>query len=276
MKLSKLVETEYENISSEHIQILQCSNKNTIEELMRLWKETVDETLLLIKTNHPRYEHLSSYNSFIERLQFSKPNYTAEDITGFCFAVDEKEKDYLSYVGSFLSALINYHAEINPSEKEYQIILDHLDYTFDYLCYNNTANVRVIAEAGSFFCFQMTSGTVIAERKVGRRSQITGGTGFLYGGKLILNGDVTGDIGSLMSGGEIIVNGNVYKGDIGSDMMGGEIIVNGDFLPKGGTGEVGERMIDGKIHIFGKGWTLAPNIHEGTVYRQGKQIFPKE
>ncbi len=273
MKLTELVEKEYESITPKYDSVLQGSNKDTVNKLVKLWKETIDEKFsLLIREG---YGISSQYNAFFKTLDILKPKYTIEDITGFCFAITE-ERRYLSYAGPFLSALINYHAPLNPSEKEYKIILDHIPYTFDNICYKNIANVRFIGEAGSHFCFQMTSGTVTAEGKVGRRSQLTGGTGSLYGGKLILSGDVTGDIGSQMTDGEIIVNGNVYQGDIAVDMMGGKIILKGDFLPKGGTGEVGEGMTDGEVHIFGKGWKLAPNIQGGTVYRQEKQIFSKE
>ncbi len=286
MKLSKLVETEYENISSEHIALLKKSDRNVVQEIRTLWIKTTEifcKDLQKFLYNNDNDNFDDYYNLFAEKLRLKKIRYNPEDITAFCFSLDEKDRSHIEYAGYVLSALVNHHASITDNETEYLLFLDnltcHLDnylYQLDFLCYANIANVHIKGNAGSFLCSSMRNGIVEFEKNAGDNIHSNAEIANVSGGRILVKGDVYGNIGTYMTGGEIIVLGNVYDGDVGTDMCNGKITIKGDAKYENVFGEVGMDMTGGEIYLEGNNWNVSSSIQAGTVYQNGKRIFPEE
>ena len=70
-----------------------------------------------------------------------------------------------------------------------------------------------------------------------------------------------------MFGGEIVIQGDVGPW-AGCKMSGGEIVVHGD-----AEVAIGIEMTDGVIELHGQYRSLSPLIRGGRVYHKGKLIF---
>ena len=76
----------------------------------------------------------------------------------------------------------------------------------------------------------------------------------MSGGKILVKGNAGSDIGMFMTGGEIVVNGNVDVHAL-THAEGGRLVVKGNANSK-----VGGQMIDGEIIIFGTIDTMMPGF----------------
>ncbi len=108
--------------------------------------------------------------------------------------------------------------------------------------------------------------------------------------KIIVEGNATDHVGSMMGSGEIVIRGNVTK-DLGSNMCGGSIEVFGSAgdtvaycLEKEGNitvhKDVGKypclNMKGGIVHFNGSYGTLPRSLSEGKVYAKGVCVYPED
>jgi len=89
----------------------------------------------------------------------------------------------------------------------------------------------------------------------------------MYGGKIIVQGNVEESTGEEMEGGEIVVQGDASDW-AGQHMKGGKIHIEGD------SGVTGSYMIGGEIHVDGEISHLS-EVCKGTIYNKGKKVWPK-
>lgn len=91
----------------------------------------------------------------------------------------------------------------------------------------------------------------------------------MVGGTITITGNARLNVGYYMRGGSILVQGNA-GGKVGNSMGGGIIRINGN----AGFG-VGEEMEGGEIHIDGEIGGISDSIKHGKIYHKGKLIVDK-
>ncbi len=174
-------------------------------------------------------------------------SYTQRDITEFCLSLSslEKKTDISEEAGIFLSALVVTHYEKTKKVTEpYILITELLETKLDYLgCHNRAAEIEIIGNAGD---------------KVGRE---------MFGGKIVVKGNVGLLCGGSMSGGTIIAEKS--GSSLGGFMSGGKIFV------KDADITCGFQMTGGEIHIAREYSFLidSNNAYGGSIYYANKLIF---
>lgn len=184
-------------------------------------------------------------------------NYSSDDIRDFSLRMSVFESlDSFVLSGSFLSALIN-----TSTEKDFEIVTEHLSRQMAFLGYGNTKNVKIKGSVGEYAGYSMIKGLMSIQGDAG----IGLGTG-LNGGKILVSGNAGEEVGCVMENGTIEILGNAGQ-LLGMDMIGGRIVI------KGNVGEkVGQRQYGGDIIIEGDMGPL-PDFHNGgRIYHKGKLV----
>ncbi len=308
MKLTDVINTEYENCSPVSILKNYSENDSAIFEKLRDEYET-----FLSKYAFKGYE-LPCYLTWRQSLHshFSKDPWTSAHITQLSILLkDYEEENYFEYTGYFFSKIIDIHFEnqkkmMKNVSQEYTIVTNHLERNIASLCTENQANVIVDGNVGYHFCLGMKGGIVILKGNAGDYAcdgmrngivRITGNTEsragyYLKEGKIIIEGNTEYCTGEYAQGGVIHILGNTSH-NCGLRLDGGTILVEGN------CGEqLGDCMKNGTITVNGKteknagflmkGGTINLNQDKetiiladqtentGRIFAQGKQIFPSE
>ncbi len=276
MKLLKIINEEYENIdkttSPQEIEII--AKKYAKEKIIKTFFDVLQDIWKKEDIGHERIEKedIAPYAHF--KYSFSDLNlaYTPEDITHFAIALQRYEDSpALFSSGALLSALINYHHKETGYTGEYFLPLFHLNKTISYIGTENTANVRVQGDVSINTCTRMKSGRVIIE------GNTPGPIGsYMEGGEIVLeksiitdNKNTRGTVGKGMSAGKIIVKGDAEY--VGNNMSGGHILVEGDTRKN-----IGKNMTGGIIQVNGTIYYFESCLVKGgEIYNNEERIYPK-
>ncbi len=271
MKLEETIKTEYANIDKSTIQISKTEDLECLSLFFSLYKKIMHH---IVRSETPPESSIHLIKNWMKKeIKNKNFTYAKEDVEKFSFALAEIQQDFpkntLStrfsiYTGLFLSALINIHHEQTKMPEEYTIHTSQFDSQLEYLCYQNTANVRVIGSVGDSFCAEMICGNVHLEGNARDRA-----CEYMIDGTVQIDGDVADYLCLKMEEGKITVNGStgsfpaqdmnrgnvhIYGNTIGTcrEMKGGTVIVEGNdtdncaWRMSGGTllikGNVGERI----------------------------------
>src|SRR3989344_5366278 len=184
-------------------------------------------------------------------LEFSRREYSAEDIEGFSLELKRfEDKRGFEKSGLFLSALTNH-----SKRKRFVIITEHLSKKISFIGYKNEKVVEVRGNAGDEVG-QLNRGKISvsgnAGNEVGRNNSV----------EISVGGNAGNWVG-LNNSGKISVGGNA--GDWVGLNNSGEISVSGDAGNKVGDNNSGEIDIKGKIN------SLHGNA-SGEIYSEGRRI----
>ncbi|MBI4919464.1 hypothetical protein HY837_06015 [archaeon] len=228
-----------------------------------------------------RVKGIDTYQKFYTIFRDLK--YTVNDVRDFSFMLQEyrEKQDYLSFVhsGFFLSALIN-----ASKAKNFEIITRHLNRIIYFIGFDSDKNILVNGNVGFHTGLKKRAGTLVIK---GDTEGFTGNE-MMYGGRIIVHGNVTGNTGSSLWGGEIIVNGNATGRDTGMGMRSGKIIIKGNagdqvgnnmvsgkIFIKGNTGyRTGLDMFGGEIHVEGEIGSIDKTCR-GKIYHKGELVWPE-
>ncbi len=272
MNLTKVIDDEYETVSSKIVETIKSKNLD-IEPVLRgyeCWLKHAQDNFsrkgYFQKANEALTIEIGFRTSRRQMPQikdrcFKKEDLiTGEHITAFSLSLQNYEDSHsFTETGTFLSAFVRYVREPHPldileyqTEPIYKIITTHLNKPLNYIgdC-NRLAHIEVIGSVGKYLGQSMSSG------------------------KITILGNAEESVGQLMKGGEICVEnaGN----SLGIQMKGGKITA------KNAGKNVGRWLEGGEIHITQSYISLyadAPedreNISDGKIFYRGKQIFPEE
>ena len=200
------------------VRAAKVKEKRIFAELRSVWEQI----------NRPLFQD-EGEGGAIERYDrasavFSRLDYEVHDI-GTCLMLMSSEFDdrdiRTANKGILLSALVNSCKDDSP------LIIENWHGEMGYVGFRNRKTMIVNGSLGEYCGNRMEEGLL----------HVKGDTPY-------------GELGSLLKGGKIIVEGNVLNAldadCIGGKMRGGEIIVRGDAF-----GDIGPQMEGGKIEIFG-------------------------
>ena len=230
----------------------------TLDLIIEKYKEGLENYGLYkahkLKIKIPENEYLEYYIA-----KSSAPSeIQSERITEFSLLLGEYEnkKDFESFRGFYLSALIN-----GSKDKDFKIITNYLRKTINFIGYENAKNIDVNGNAGDWVGYEMKRGEITIDGNAGW------GVGYeMKRGEITVNGNAGNWVGDRMKRGEITVNGNAGNW-VGEEMGGGKITVNGN-----AGNLVGWYMKDGEIHLNGDYESLSDHIKGGNIYHKGKLI----
>ncbi len=232
------------------------------------------------------------------------------DVERFCvLLIDHQEEESWFRSGLFISAMIN-----SSSDSDFTISTKHFSKQIRDLGYRNTKNLTIKNDGGislSSVGDYAVSGAIkingivmsVGSSMSGGRIIVDGSVRFflgpeMSGGSIIIHGNVgrgihdsSGNIGSHMKGGTILVFGNAHA-NVGSYMQGGIIKIhqnvtdsiglsmeNGIIIVKGNAeAVVGLEMNGGFISIVGNGGrsfsaSVGYNMHGGEIRVEGDEIY---
>ncbi len=282
MKLDTLLEEEYERINENKTKTV-CAYNSHVSDLIDLFVGNLAEIDRLPK-NGTDGQISKLYSMLVKSLSsFPIASLSPSDITEFSLASEElQDKKNFKFIGAFLSALINTHKKKTRFNGEYVLFTERIEKDITFLGYKNTANIKIIGNAGSFIAERMICGNVSIEGNVenGVGYFMTGGTVELFGnvkelaadvfypkskGTIIIHGNC-GSVGDRMSGGTVIVHGDVHW-NAGRYMSNGNIILHGKVADP-----VGDRMSGGKIYLSSQNNTISPYFISGTIYQNNEIV----
>ncbi len=182
MKLTDIVNEEYKDIRHDTADSIKMKGSLTNEKITKMYAsflKTIDEKNCGIRG-------LEDYKTARDLLLDEKILYEPEDITLFCFVLQEyQENEYFNASGLFLSALINVHYEQTTFKGEYLLHLgfsDNEDTEIDCLGIKNAgAHIHVVGNVGYFLGEKMERGTIQVD------------------------GNASCNLGNLMFGGEVYI-----------------------------------------------------------------------
>ncbi len=244
MKLTNIINEEYENLTESEIQIGKTAKNETVQEFMRLyhiWQENIknmNSSLLFLKMYDEGMQIV--YNL----------SYTLQDITYFCFALKDLKKDTPQKLenirlGFFISALVNTHYDKTKTTEEYTIITEFFPGYKSHLCYKtNGAKVKIIGDVNNF-CGQ------IMER-----------------GNIYIQGNAGVQLGEQISGGTIHLTGN-------AGMHAAIGLIDGRIIIEGNTGQdLAIHMRNGFVSVGGKIESIGKMIFGGEIYNKERRVYP--
>ncbi len=275
MKLTDIVQTEYETIENKEIKTPKKAGVNrNVSRLLHCIKTylssdtTYSNTLL----------NGSGEKRFIKEIQ--RIDYTAQDITTLCFALETLTDHRLfSSSGWVISALVNEHYSRTKQKESYTLMFEHIP-PLDAICYRlDGASVDIFGGVNDLFAKKMIKGTINLHGSAKDEA-----CSYMMGGSVTIEGSIKD------SGCKNMINGNVHikgcaKSFLGEDMLQGTIFVdgntenycgrrmdNGYILVRGNTGDyLGRSMKRGVIVVCGNAGPFAgSNMLSGTLVIKGK------
>ncbi len=187
MKLTELMEKEYNDITSAELDSISYQSTDGLQKIIKTYDHWLKREEREIDIHGSSWR--PSDKKTIERIRnlSKKKQYSREDITTFSTYMQEREQSKaFTHSGYFLSLLINYHYKYTNDQEKYVILTNHLKEKIHRLCYkNNGANVRVLGSVGHGFCSNMKQGTVVLS---GNCDKVL--APFMKGGDLTVYGDV--------------------------------------------------------------------------------------
>ncbi len=250
MKLTKLIDKEFENITSVTQGEIKTNKNITVETLLAIWKQT--KIYADYKNPEPDYQSIvfPEGRKSVEKAAMC----TSEDIAGFCILSNGTNKEIQS-LGFFLSSIINKHYAKTGFSGEYVLPVDQKETLIDGIGFqNNGANIKIIGDVGYMTGKTMEAGNITI---IGNAFSVGEA---MYDGRITVFGNVD-SAGKNMQGGIIHITENA--GFIGDKMKNGKIIVEkngfyagesmqyGHIIIKGDIEQAGDKMKDGLIEIFG-------------------------
>jgi len=171
----------------------------------------------------------------------------------------QDEPEFGLKVGLFLSALIE-----TSKDKNFVLRLGNIGDQVSSIGYSNRKNIIVMGDTGRSVGQEMKDGSIIVE------GNVTYELGFgMVGGDIKVNGDAGHSVGQSMVGGSIRVCGNADD-NVGWTMQYGKIKVDGD------AGEVvGFHMHGGEIRIMGGYGQVSTLFKGGRIFHRRKLIAAK-
>ncbi len=244
MKLTKILNEEYGNVTESELQTEKIAKNVTVEEILQkylIWRNAINPSAGFSEFQK-MYEHSLEIVSNI--------SYSSEDVPHFCFALKDLKKDSIKKVpnirlGFFISALINNHYEKTKTSEKYRIITAFFSGHKNHLGYHtNGAEIEIIGDVDNFCGQYMQSGSIFIDGNSGVQlgEKASGGT-------IHLKGNASIHAAHTLNGGRIIIEGNAGQ-DLAAYMTSGFISVGG------------------KIERIGK-W-----ISGGEIYNQGTRVYP--
>ncbi len=282
MKLTDVIEENYEKIDKKEITKIKVEKNQTTEALLKLFSEyLVYERSRMGKNFDPKAEFPFLHWLYPKIVPFLE-NINPEEIMNISTCLGEsKYEEHLRSAGTFLTALINVHYESTNEDVEYKIITSHLENKIANIGRGSKAKIRVYGNGGSCLGMQLAGGTITVEGDCD--SEV--GLG-MSGGMIFISGNVHKNIGAYMSGGTITISGNVGK-NVGDNMTNGKITIKGNVKDQlafkmdggvinvyGNAGEcIGIQMTNGTVYLHGTFEHISkPDFINGKIYHQGKLI----
>ncbi len=274
MKLTNIIEENYEKIDPKKIDELILSKNGITEKLLTLFSEES-------RKNHTLLD-LNKINNLLGVL--IRPliqDITPEEITRIstCISAFQETKES-KITGFFLTKLINEHHEYAKKNIEYTLITSNFNTDVTGIGYQNRARIRVCGNGGNLLGHIMEEGSIHVE---GNCIQSVGL--YMHGGKISITGNVKSVVGAGMNNGEIHIFGNVEK-NVGEQMRNGTITIQGnvtDLLAQklecgtitvyGNAGKnIGKDMYGGTVELQGTYEHISENYIAGQIFHQGKRI----
>ncbi len=229
MKLTKTIEEEYASIEETVIQLKKLPQYS--DEIITYFKTWETETAIELQeifrsiSRYHQEEILPRVYSYFENVS-EELSYKAEDITHFCFALEQKQHvKWFEFTGVFISTLISKLQKIESIEKleeqnkidnkkitnnekdtEYFLVTNHLKKKMDALGCNNSGRIKIIGDCGNNAGFFMQKGTLHIEGNV---DNYLGA--YMQGGEIFVTGKSGSDVGKYMKMGNIYVAGNCKR-----------------------------------------------------------------
>ncbi len=283
MKLTDVIEKEYENVNPE-IVLKPKSEINLFEITKILFDHSSFHQM-----NSSENSEMKEWENCIELLT---PKIITE-ISVLLGAYSEVEEMFgiKNYIGPFLSRLVNTHHRITGDNDEYVIITEHMP-NVSLLCWYNSANVCIQGNAGLNCCRNMEGGSVRILGNCGEKlgEEMTKGAIFVDGscdlytganminGSILINGNCGSYAGCNMNGGNLTIKGNADP-YLGWRMKGGRIDISGTVHKEKGHNRddlPSFRMSGGEIHLHGdyEEDSLPICTLKGRIYHKEKCITP--
>ncbi len=273
MKLSNIIEVEYESVTekSKKDTVYNKKNAQAIIHLFQEWTLKTKEYMII-----DDYER--DQNALEETL--SKIDYTAPEITQFCFALRNIDKETYSpfFAGFFLTALISADYVKTKTKEPYLLITEELPLLHCIGYALQGENIEIMGSVGNLLGTKMIEGNIHVQGSAGDYCGIE-----MNGGKIIVDNFVSNFCGDQMNDGEILIkkNANYLVGrgmnggyiqikehsgtDLGHYNNGGTIVVC-----KNAGDDIGYGMKKGIIVIKGDtACRLGTNMHGGTIIVEG-------
>ncbi len=273
MNISKIIETEYENIQSHKIDKTIIPDNKIITKLRKSYEKILHMTGKIPGNCSPTFEedYEKNMQKFAKKVK-SIP-YTQRDITDFCLVLQEykNERGFLK-TAFFISAL--FHADYlnrKKYEEPYLLLLDNLP-PLDNLCaFMKDQKTIIQGDLGSLIGYSATNAEITingkAEDFLGAKSKNT---------TIILNGNAKNLAGQGIDRGYLRINGNVGE-YAGLSMENGYIIICGN------AGHyLGERMSNGIIVLKGESkmrntlFSVGDYMTGGTIIIEGNTVINQE
>ena len=285
----------------------KVTHSRQLQEIDRIWEKYM--RFIDKQESRPAYtpERLQNMDRYYDLAVLLLEDYEFErkDVVSFSIVLmSREEKRFIGAAGIYLSALIN-----NSIGEEYRFsglskeILEELGFrnTKNIIitgddCVNigsyNEGNITIISEEPvRYSACWMRGGTFLID---GRASGSLGSD--MKRGRIIVNGDINKEqhadcIAYGMTGGLIVIEGNVEGNSLGYCTVSGEITVKGNVMAevahkmRGGKitihgnhdGKIGREMKGGEIHFHGKmnKARISKTMQGGKIFHRGKLIVDK-
>ena len=250
-----------EEENEEEVREIEVETNATIDQLLKGF-----ETLYYTKYEHvkPRTPELFKKMEELSVKCYSSIEYTAKDIEQFTIAAIKFENDKHKHkatsdvgykLGLYISSLIN-----TCKDTIFHLHIEHYKEII-FLGKDNSKEIHIYGDEAHSVGEFMKAGKIHMHGNVHRIG------GELSGGEIIVDGNVGMHVGTDMTGGKITVYGNTSQ-FVGDGMKGGELIIHGI------AGEqLGFAMEGGFIHVKGDcRESVADYLSGGTIQIDGQAI----